>query len=104
MILGFLLAGRAAKLFNRPDPPQVVIDELNGMLICFIGLPTAGVGQPFDKLILMVGLVIFRVLDVIKPYPADRLHRREGSLGIMGDDIVAGIYTNLILRIILYFF
>ena len=81
-----------------------MIDEINGMLISFLGLSAAGAGIAADKLTLIAGFVIFRILDAIKPYPANRLQRRWGSLGIMGDDIVAGIYTNLILRLILSFY
>ena len=102
MILGFLFAGQVAKLFNRRDPPQIVIDEINGMLISLLALPTQGAGILNDKLILIIGFVVFRVLDVVKPYPADWFQHRKGSLGIMGDDIVAGIYTNIILRLIIF--
>ena len=102
MILGFLLAGGTAKLFIRRDPPQIVIDEINGMLISFLALPLGQVAMPVDRLILIAGFVIFRILDVIKPYPANRFQRQQGSLGIMGDDIVAGIYTNLILRLVIF--
>jgi len=94
MIAGFILTGRVAKLFNRRDPPQIVIDEINGILISFLGIPT-------DKLILLLGFIIFRLLDATKPYPANRLHRLGGSFGIIGDDIIAGIYTNFTLRLIL---
>ncbi len=103
MILGFLLTGRAVELFNRQDPPQIVIDEINGMLISFLGLPIAQLGEPLDKLILIAGFVIFRILDVVKPYPANRFQRLRGNLGIMSDDIICGIYTNLILHLILAF-
>ena len=103
LILGFLLAGKTAKLFNRQDPPQIVIDEMNGMFICFLGLPPGQIGESPDMLILFLGFIIFRILDTLKPFPANRFHRQGGSLGIMGDDIVAAIYTNIILRFILSF-
>ena len=102
LILGFLLAGETAKLFIRRDPPQIVIDEINGMFICFLGLFPGQIGESPDRLILSLGFIIFRILDAIKPYPANRFHHMRGSLGIMGDDIVAGIYTNIILRLILF--
>ncbi|MFH1678176.1 MAG: phosphatidylglycerophosphatase A [Candidatus Omnitrophota bacterium] len=93
-ILGFLLAGKAAKLFARRDPPEIVIDELSGILVSFLGIPVE------DKLTLLIGFILFRAFDVIKIYPANRLDRLRGGVGIMGDDIIAGIYTNIILRII----
>jgi phosphatidylglycerophosphatase A len=103
MVLGFLCAGKTAKAFNRRDPPQIVIDEMNGMLISFLVLPTQGGGEYFGNLGIILGFIIFRIFDSLKPYPANRLHRWGGSLGIMGDDIIAGIYTNLILRLFLIF-
>ncbi len=101
IISGFLLAGKTAEVFKRRDPPQIVIDEISGMLISFFALPAYAAVEPFDKLTLIAGFVIFRILDAVKPYPADRFHRLGGSLGIMGDDIVAGIYTNIVLRAVL---
>lgn len=104
IISGFLLAGKAAELFNRRDPPQIVIDEISGMLVSFLALPVGQAGfSGNEKSILLLGFIIFRILDAVKPYPANRLHRQKGSLGIMGDDLIAGIYTNLILRIALMF-
>jgi len=80
-----------------------VIDEINGMLIGFFALPYGHLGSPQDRLFLLSGFIIFRIFDALKPYPANRLQRLGGSLGIMGDDIIAGIYTNIILRILLIF-
>ena len=97
ILSGLFLADKASVAFNRPDPPQIVIDEIGGMLISFLGILV------YNKFILLAGFVIFRILDIIKPYPANIFHRKRGSAGIMGDDIVAGIYTNLILRFILFF-
>ncbi len=101
VVLGFFLTGSVARAFNHRDPPQIVIDEVNGMLISFIGLPILYLGR--GGLILAIGFIVFRLFDIIKPYPINRLEQIKGSLGIMGDDIVAGIYTNLILRLILSF-
>ncbi|MFH1578426.1 MAG: phosphatidylglycerophosphatase A [Candidatus Omnitrophota bacterium] len=95
LILGFSLSGRAAKLFSRRDPPQIVIDEIAGMLISFLAIPGG-----HDKVTLLLGFMIFRIIDTLKPYPANRFQLIEGGLGIMGDDIIAGLYTNFILRLI----
>jgi phosphatidylglycerophosphatase A len=73
------------------DPGPVVIDEVLGMLVtlAFVGVTPAGA---------WVGFMVFRVLDVVKPYPAARLERLRGGPGIMLDDLVAGLYANLVLR------
>ncbi|MBU1871695.1 MAG: phosphatidylglycerophosphatase A [Candidatus Omnitrophica bacterium] len=98
LIMGFLLSGKAARLFSQSDSPRIVIDEVSGMLISFLGLPVALLAGLNPALV--SGFIIFRIIDTIKIYPANRFHRLQGSLGIMGDDIIAGLYTNLILRLI----
>lgn len=92
IVLGTIISGEAEKAFNKKDPRYVVIDEVVGILISFMFLP-------FDIRLLVVGFLIFRLLDTLKPYPACVFERRHGGIGIMGDDIVAGIYTNIILQV-----
>lgn len=103
IILGFVLSGQTAAEFKRRDPPQIVIDEISGMLISFLALPACAVSGSFNRLTLILGFLFFRIFDSLKPYPANKVHRLGGSLGIMGDDIIAGIYTNLVLRAVLIF-
>lgn len=91
--LGFLVAGRAEKSFKEKDSGKIVIDEVAGLLLAFFGLN-------LEPVLIIVGFLIFRALDAIKVYPADKIEKRGGSLGIMGDDLVAGFYTNVILQIV----
>jgi len=91
MVLGFYFSGKAEKLFNRKDPKYVVIDEVAGMFLTFLFVP-------LDFKLLLIGFLLFRVLDTIKPYPAGRLQNLPGSAGIMLDDVVAGLYANIILQ------
>ncbi len=74
------------------DPGVVVIDEVAGMLItlAFIPLRWGGV---------LAGFVVFRLFDIIKPYPCARVERLPGGWGIMADDVLAGVYANLVLRV-----
>lgn len=76
---------------GRKDPGIVVIDEVLGMLITLAVLPLSLPG-------IALGFLLFRVLDVVKPYPAAELEHLHGGLGIMADDAVAGIYAHLVLR------
>ena len=76
---------------GRKDPGVVVIDEVLGMLITLALLPLSLLG-------IALGFLLFRVLDVIKPYPAAQLEHLHGGLGIMADDAVAGLYAHLVLR------
>jgi phosphatidylglycerophosphatase A len=80
--------------FGRTDPGHVVLDEVVGMLITLL-LNPVGWGGAFT------GFLLFRVADVIKPYPANRLERLHGGFGVMADDAMAAVYSNLALRVLL---
>ena len=96
LILGFWAGGRQEQLMQKKDPPSVVIDEVCGMLLSLIFVP-------YDIKLVIIAFFIFRALDMLKPFPVGRLERMKGSLGIMIDDIAAGIYTNIILQIAVIF-
>ena len=81
--------------FGRTDPGQVVIDEVMGMLITLFMNPVGWKGAA-------AGFLLFRVFDVIKPYPANKLEQLHGGLGVMADDAMAAVYANLVLRGALY--
>jgi phosphatidylglycerophosphatase A len=93
-VMGSLTGNVAERHFGRTDPRQVVIDEVMGMLITLF-LNPVGVRGAF------VGFLIFRAMDVIKPYPANRLERLPGGVGVMADDAMAAIYANVALRALL---
>ena len=90
-ILGVVLTGPCEEDLRCTDPGPVVIDEVMGMLITVAMIPVGWGG-------LLLGFLLFRVLDIVKPYPAGQLERLHGGLGVMADDAMAGIYANLILR------
>ena len=81
----------AERHFGTTDPSAVVIDEVMGMLITLFLVPVGWRGA-------LCGFFVFRVADVLKPFPANRLERLPGGLGVMADDGMAAIYANLILR------
>ena len=85
----------AERHFGRTDPGQVVIDEVMGMLITLFLNPVGWIGA-------LAGFLLFRVFDVIKPYPANRLEQLHGGVGVMADDAMAAVYANLVLRAALY--
>ncbi len=91
--LGVLFAGEAEKVYRRKDPAMIVIDEACGMLLALFFVP-------FNLYSVILGFFLFRIFDILKPPPARRLEKLTGSLGIMFDDIVAALYTNIILQII----
>jgi phosphatidylglycerophosphatase A len=91
LVLGLWSGTVAEEHFGGIDPGPVVIDEVAGMLITLALLPVNATG-------VIVAFVIFRILDVIKPWPAGRFEALPGGLGVMADDTMAAIYGNLIMR------
>lgn len=77
--------------FGAADPGPIVLDEVVGMLITLVFLPVNTAGA-------IVGFLVFRVLDVIKPWPSGRFEALPGGLGVMADDGMAGLYGNLVMR------
>ena len=91
-VAGVWASGVAARHFETEDPGYVVIDEVAGQLVTLFA---TGVGMQGA----ILGFVLFRVLDVVKPWPASGFERLPGGLGIMADDVMAGVYGNLLLRL-----
>jgi phosphatidylglycerophosphatase A len=91
--LGVPASSRAETVFGCKDPSYVTIDELAGMLIAFVGLPMS-----WSSAICI--FLLFRIFDIFKPFPARQCERIRGGLGIMADDIVAGIYANMAFRLL----
>jgi phosphatidylglycerophosphatase A len=89
--VGFLVAGGAARALGSSDPGPVVIDEVAGQMLTLVLVPA-------NAAALALGFFLFRALDVLKPYPANRLERLPGGAGIMADDLAAGAYAALLLR------
>ena len=92
---GTWAATHAERFFGGIDPGPVVIDEVLGMLVTLALIPVGWSAA-------LTGFVLFRIFDVIKPYPADRLEKFHGGFGIMADDAMAGIYANLSLRALMW--
>ena len=93
-VVGFLVSGRAEEIFGKKDAKQIVIDETAGMMLSFALIP-------YKMHYLVIGFILFRILDIIKPYPARSAENLHGSAGIMLDDIICAVYTNIALRIII---
>jgi phosphatidylglycerophosphatase A len=90
------IASAAEKILKQKDPGQIVIDEIAGLMVTFTGLP-------FNLKTALAGFLIFRVLDILKPFPIRTLEKRiGGGSGVVLDDVMAGVYGNLILRLVIY--
>ena len=89
------IAHEAEKVLQTKDPGCIVIDEIAGMILTLIGLP-------FNMVTIILGFAMFRGLDIWKPYPIRFLEKKlPGGVGVVMDDVAAGILSNLILRILL---
>lgn len=94
--LGVWAAAVTERHYRTTDPGVVVIDEVLGMLVTLLFNPVGWGGA-------LVGFLLFRLFDVLKPYPANRFERLHGGLGVMADDAMAGVYANMVLRLVLLF-
>jgi phosphatidylglycerophosphatase A len=90
--LGSWSGGVAERHFHKTDPGHVVLDEVMGMFVTLLMNPVGWKGA-------LVGFVLFRAFDVVKPPPTNLLERLPGGVGIMADDAMAGVYANLALRL-----
>jgi phosphatidylglycerophosphatase A len=91
-VVGIWAAGREEAHLGQHDPSCLVVDEAAGMLVTLVAVPPA-LGWA------LAGFVLFRVMDVWKPFPIDRLQRLPGGYGVVADDVLAGVYANVLLQL-----
>ncbi len=98
VLFAILIAQEAEKILKTKDPGCIVIDETAGLMVTLIGLP-------FNIISVGSGFLIFRFLDVWKPYPIRFVENKlSGGAGIVMDDVAAGICGNLVLRVMFFFY
>ncbi|HCX87974.1 MAG TPA: phosphatidylglycerophosphatase A [Gammaproteobacteria bacterium] len=94
LVLSIWIAKRSAQMLGVADDPRIVIDEIAGVLVALALVPPSA-------LALVVGFCVFRLLDIAKPPPISTVERRvKGGVGIVLDDVLAGIGTNLVLQLL----
>ncbi|VBB42731.1 Phosphatidylglycerophosphatase A [uncultured Desulfatiglans sp.] len=93
--LAFWSSERTRRLLRKDDPSPVVIDEVAGTLVTLFLVPPSWLGWT-------AGFFLFRFFDILKPYPIRRLERLRGGLGIVADDLLAGVYARVVLGLILW--
>ena len=102
ILLGIVLvpavaaSGAQAQATDRSDPSEVVIDEVLGQWVCLCFLE-------INFFSLCVGFLTFRIFDIWKPFPIRAVEGISGGFGIVGDDIVAGVYAGLFSKVLLWF-
>ncbi|MBN2413801.1 phosphatidylglycerophosphatase A [candidate division KSB1 bacterium] len=98
-IVGFIIGVWASNIAEEHwghDPGRVNWDEVVGMIITIIALPK-------NWIIYVCAFFVFRLFDVVKPYPVNKTEKLPAGLGIMSDDVVAGIFANVVLQIVFRF-
>ncbi len=95
VLLGIWAAGKAERESGIVDPSFVVIDEVAGQLITLFLIPLSWVN-------VAAGFILFRLLDIVKPFPARQAESLPRGWGIMMDDVIAGIYGNLLMHLGIY--
>ena len=96
IIIGVWVSSRAEIVYGR-DASKIVIDEFTGFFVAVLLLPKTW-------LVLIFGFFLFRFFDIAKPYPIRRTERLRGGIGVMADDILAGVSTNVLLRVGMWVF
>ena len=92
-LIGVLASAEIERSTGVEDPSYIVIDEVAGQLVTFLFLPLTGWN-------FFLGILAFRTFDIWKPYPIRKLERLGNGVGVMADDILAGIYGNIALQIL----
>ncbi len=87
------ISNKAEKILKQNDPGCIVIDEIAGIMLTFLGLP-------FNIISVAAGFLTFRFFDILKPFPIRYMEKKfTGGAGIVLDDLAAGIFSNLVLRL-----
>jgi len=94
LLAGVICANQMIKASNHEDPQQFVLDEVLGIFVTFLMVP-------IDLMHAILGFALFRLFDIWKPFPIRRLEKLPGGWGVMMDDVVAGAFANVLLRLIL---
>ncbi|MFN7340874.1 MAG: phosphatidylglycerophosphatase A [Opitutia bacterium] len=97
VLAAVFLCGVAATLIGRKDPPEVILDEAACMPLVFIGL------QGLTLAWVLVGFLLFRLLDIAKPLGIARLQKLPSGLGIVADDLAAALVANAALHLLMVF-
>ncbi len=96
ILFAIWMAAVAEKILKRKDAGEIVIDEIAGLIVTLVGLP-------FTLKTAIAGFIIFRAFDILKPFPIRLLEKKvAGGPGVVLDDVLAGLFGNLILRLAIY--
>ena len=87
---------------GKDDPSEIVADEAAGQAVAFIGAYAAGTSNIL--IVSAIGFFVFRFFDILKPEPCRSLEKLHGGVGVLADDLMAGVYTAAVLQVCVYLF
>ena len=97
LIFSLFVVSNSLKKIKKKDPKEIVIDEFMGQFTCLLFLP--------NKIeCYIIGFLLFRFFDIIKPYPINQIDKRDDAMGVVFDDVLAGFFAGLIIHGLIYFF
>jgi phosphatidylglycerophosphatase A len=95
IIIGIWASARSIPILGNTDAPQAVVDEVIGQLTVFLFIPFTT-----SWVLIVAGFLLFRLFDIWKPFPIDKLQDLPGGVGIVADDVAAGILGGVLLSVI----
>ncbi len=95
-LVGVYLSSHGEKEWRQKDPGKIVIDEVFSIFITFLFIPV------YPVMLVVIGFILNRIFDIFKPFPTRLLEKAPGGWGVMLDDLMAGIYSNLALRLLIF--
>ena len=105
--LAVLICGEGEARMAKVDPPEMILDEMVAVPLCFLGLQVNGwqpvLGGPHAWAVILLGFLLFRFFDVLKPLGIGGLQKYPGGLGVVADDVAAALVTCLCLHLIVAF-
>ena len=100
LILSLIICDVAEKILKKHDPQEVILDEFVAMPFVFFGVEEYFPKKLNVAFIMIIGFIIFRIFDILKPLGINRLQKLPGGIGIVADDIVAAICSNITLKVL----
>ena len=98
ILIAVWVAHESEKIFKKKDPGCIVIDEISGMVVTLLG-------HSYDLFTVSAGFILFRMIDILKPFPIRRIETAlPGGFGVVLDDIAAGFISNVVLHLVLVIF
>ncbi len=99
LYLAVVICGEGETRMAKVDPPEMILDEMVAIPVCFLGLQHVLAGS-YAWVVIVLGFLLFRLFDILKPFGISRLQKLQGGRGVVADDVAAGLATAVCLHLI----